>query len=91
MPGILPGAGQPRTEVFLLPVYWLQLFLLPGYQGEVNLPGFQKGENPSSGCEEEAEPLTSKEEFEEEGRISERKVWKFEDRSVRTKEEHTQV
>ena len=44
-----------------------------------------------AGCKEEAEPLISEEEFEEEGRISEKKVWKFKDRSVRTKEVHTQV
>ena len=79
-------AGQPGTEVFLLPVYWLQLLLLPGHQGEVHLPGYQKGDYPSSGYEEEAKPLASEEECEKEGRIFEKKIWKFQDTSVRAKE-----
>ena len=74
MPGILPGAGQPGTEVFLHRVYWLQLLLLPGHQGEVHLPGYLKGDYPTSGSEEEAKPITSEEECEKEGRLFEKKI-----------------
>ena len=74
MPGILPGAGQLRTEVLLLPEYWMQLQFLTGYQGEEHLPGYQHVEHPSAEYEEEAKSLTIEEKHEEEARFLEAEI-----------------
>ena len=74
MPGILPGAGQPRTKVLLLPDYWMQLHFLPGYQGEEHHPGYQHGDKPSAQYEEKAKPLTIEKEHEEETKFLEAEI-----------------
>ena len=61
VPGILPGAGQPRQVLHLLPLHWFLLLLLPGHPGE--------GDSRHPSGQEKDQPLNTEEKPEEEGTL----------------------
>ena len=65
--GLLPCAGKPRNGLFLLPLCWLWLFVLPGCQ--------RKETSNCRNQEEEVESLSSQTERQKTPRIPEEEIW----------------